>query len=173
MKRRTSIALSLVSLTALSACVTKVVEGPATTTTQVSTTSTSTEAPVKSELSDSPGKMNSAETLRRRQDVSIQEGFIRGLKANKLADETLTDYQAGLLFEIALSTCAFFDRPGTSMLDWFTEMGFFNDQAIDNDEKELSNVSVVAVGAVCPEHVAVVDDFAQALNEVEASQAAP
>jgi hypothetical protein len=169
MKRQVVAVLFAVGLTLLSACVT-VVESPSAT--EPVADSTVTEAPATTEPDESSADGDSPATLRRLQDPSIEQGYLDAVKTIVSPNAPLAENQTLALWQIALNACDFFDK-GANMPDWIQANGLVDDQAIDEDEKQFITISVMAVGAVCPEHSWVVDEMAQGLREIEAGEVAP
>lgn len=166
-KRRAALALFAVSLTSLSACVTKV-EVVSPSTADPGANSTTTRAPETTALNESPVSPQSPATIRRLQDPSIEQGYFRALENVEYPD----DIAPSGLWQVALDACAYFDT-GQSLIDWIRDTGLANDGVVDASDKAFIDVTIVAVAAVCPEHEAVINDFAQGLGEADAGQVTP
>jgi hypothetical protein len=157
MNRQAALALFAVSLTLLPACVTKVVEVPASSTTKVSATPTTTTAPPA--LTGEPTVANtvSAETLRKRQGSNTRFDFIARVKVVYYPETLMTQEQADTYWALAQEACGYFDS-GMDIPEWSRFMGMYEDNYFDEYERLAIGLATLGILTICPEHTALAEE---------------
>lgn len=157
MTRRVALTLIALSLTTLSACVTKVVEAPASSTTKVSATPTTTTAPPALTGERPVANTVSAETLRKRQDSKTRIDFTATVKVVYNPETVMTQEQTDTYWALAQEACGYFDS-GMDIVEWARFMGMADDNYFDEYERLAIGLATLGILTICPEHTALAEE---------------
>lgn len=145
MIRRDLFALIAISLTTLSACVTKVVETPSTMLPEVTTSTVATSI---SKPEETLGEKARRETLEKRQEPESKRQFLRSIRRNAFAAFSATEKQLVALWKVGQVACEFFDSGGT--LPEFRELAPDSSTGVAD---YFEAIAEAAVFSICVEHV--------------------